>query len=214
MAVASKLARAARTAVSAADKKPARVRKKVSEKKPDRAQRESDRADELRKTKSDYSQRVRDRVGEVEAAAGRINARTGGADRFARRLETEALNVYNKPSITEGSRSFVRMQEAASEGSRKRAKRVVDLERKAREGDAKAAEKVAELDRKSASDYARSIRSRALSSSLTARGKKGKLKDSDMLIGNTTNGITKDGEIIGNPTPNQIAQAMKVRTRR
>ena len=129
MAVASKLARAARTAASAADKKPARVRKKVSEKKPDRAQRESDRADELRKTKSDYSQRVRDRVGEVEAAAGRINARTGGADRFARRLETEALNVYNKPSITEGSRSFVRMQEAASEGSRKRAKRVVDLER-------------------------------------------------------------------------------------
>lgn len=36
-------------------------------------------------------------------------------------------------------------------------------------------------------------------------GSKPKLKDSDMMVGNTTNGITKDGEIIGNPTDNQIS---------
>jgi hypothetical protein len=38
---------------------------------------------------------------------------------------------------------------------------------------------------------------------------KQKLKDSDMMVGNTTNGITKDGEIIGNPTDNQIATVVR-----
>lgn len=199
MAVASKLARAARTAARAADKKPARARKKASE-----AASASDK-------KPEYSQRVRDRVGEVDVAAGRINARTAGPDRFAYQLEA---NVGGKQKVTEGKRSFARMQEAASAGSTRRAKEVVELERKAREGDTKAAKRAAELDRMSTRDYERSIRRGAIAGSLTARGKKGKLKDSDMLIGNTTNGITKDGEIIGNPTPNQIAQAMKVRTRR
>jgi len=40
-------------------------------------------------------------------------------------------------------------------------------------------------------------------------GSKPKLKDSDMLIGNTDNGITKDGEIIGNPTDNQIQAVVR-----
>ena len=30
-----------------------------------------------------------------------------------------------------------------------------------------------------------------------------------MMVGNTTNGITKDGEIIGNPTDNQIATTIR-----
>ena len=40
-------------------------------------------------------------------------------------------------------------------------------------------------------------------------GSKPKLKDSDMLIGNTDNGVTKDGEIIGNPTDNQIQAVVR-----
>ena len=40
-------------------------------------------------------------------------------------------------------------------------------------------------------------------------GSKPKLKDSDMLIGNTDNGITKDGEIVGNPTDNQIQAVVR-----
>ena len=40
-------------------------------------------------------------------------------------------------------------------------------------------------------------------------GGKSKLKDSDMMVGNTTNGVTKDGEVIGNPTDNQIKMVIR-----
>lgn len=40
-------------------------------------------------------------------------------------------------------------------------------------------------------------------------GGKAKLKASDMMVGNTDNGITKDGEIIGKPTANQIATVVR-----
>lgn len=191
MGIASAVTRAGRKAARAADgKKPERTRA---------------RADD------EYTKKVRERVGEVDVAAGRVNARTGGPDRFAYQQE---YGRGGKEKITEGKRSFARMQEAASEGSRSRAKKVVELERKVREGDTAAEKALARLDKKSAEDLARSTRRSALTSSVKARAAKGKLKDSDMLVGNTTNGITKDGEIIGNPTPNQIAQAMKVRRTR
>ena len=157
-----------------------------------------------------------------EVAEGRTNARTGGDDRFA--FEQE-YGRGGKEKITEGTKSFPRMDEAASKGSRKRAKTKVEAERKAREGDTKAAAKVKRMDKQSAKAEAARIRKSAVSRSESARKDKGvslagmegiervgakpKLKDSDMMVGNTKNGITKDGEVIGNPTDNQIAAVVR-----
>lgn len=157
-----------------------------------------------------------------EAAAGRINARTGGDDKAAYEQE---YGRGGRENITSGRKSYARMDEAASKGSRDRAKAKVEAERKAREGDKKAAAKVKRMDKASASaDKARTRKSAATRSAEARKGKgvslagpkgrisvgaKQKLKDSDMMVGNTTNGVTKDGEVIGNPTDNQIATVIR-----
>jgi len=157
-----------------------------------------------------------------EVAAGRLDARTGGDERFA--FEQE-YGRGGKEKITEGKRSFPRMEEAASKGSRKRAKTKVEAERKAREGDTKAAAKVKRMEKQSAKAEASRVRKAAASKSASARKDKGvslagmdgkitvggkeKISAKDVYIGNTTNGIKTDGEIVGNPTPNQVRTAIR-----
>ena len=155
------------------------------------------------------------------------------ADRFVSQLDegqapsrgTLDVEAGKAGKVTRGKKSFPRMDEAASKGSRKRAKVKVEAERKAREGDTKAAAKVKRMERQSAEAEASRARKAAASKSESARkdkgislagmkgkitvGSKPRLKDSDMMVGNTTNGITKDGEIIGNPTDNQIAAVVR-----
>ena len=155
------------------------------------------------------------------------------ADRFVSRLDegqapsrgTLDVEAGKAGKVTRGKKSFPRMDEEASKGSRKRANAKVDAERKAREGDAKAAAKVKRMEKQSAKAEASRARKAAASKSESARkdkgvslagmegkmtvGSKPKLKDSDMMVGNTTNGVTKDGEVIGNPTDNQIATVVR-----
>lgn len=114
------------------------------------------------------------------------------------------------------------MKDAPSFGERARAKMVRDLEAKETAGTITASEQRA-LDRLNKMSEQQDI-SRIEAGLKTKRdqaskdkgvtlaemegpvtvGKKQKLKASDMMVGNTENGITKDGEIIGNPTDNQI----------
>lgn len=157
----------------------------------------------------------------TEVAEGRVNARTGGDDRFA--FEQE-YGRGGKETITEGKLSRPRMQEAASKGERKRAKRVTDLEKEGRTNpDAKAKAKA--LDKKSAKADKARVAKASITRSSEARKDKGvsvqgmegiervgarpKFKDSDMMVGNPKNGVTKDGEIVGNPTDNQIATVVR-----
>jgi len=115
------------------------------------------------------------------------------------------------------------MKDAASLGSRARARLVSALETMEEKGTISKEDK-ALLDRLNAlsekSDKARTTAAsktkadaKSKAKGVSLAGEEGvikakpqtKLKDSDMMVGNTTNGITKDGEIIGNPTDNQIA---------
>ena len=125
--------------------------------------------------------------------------------------------------VTRGSRSMTRMQEALSEGSRKRSKTVAELETKAEKGTITKEERTLlnrlnrlsrEADEARTSAAAKTRREKTskdkgvtlseMGGGRRTVGKKEKLKASDMMIGNTENGITKDGEIIGNPTDNQV----------
>lgn len=129
--------------------------------------------------------------------------------------------------VTVGKRSMPRMDEAASAGSRKRSKKVAELETKAEKGAISEKEQV-ELDRLNAlsaeQDMSRS-RKAAATKSATARkdrgislmgmegiervGAKTKYKASE-LIGSNTNGIVREtGEVLGNPTPNQVKMAIR-----
>ena len=129
--------------------------------------------------------------------------------------------------VTTGSRSMPTMAEALSMGSRKRAKLVSTLETLEEKGESTKTQKKM-LDRlNSLSRQADEARTSAASKTkrekaskdkgvtlaemegLVTVGRKQKLKDSDMMVGNTENGITKDGEIIGNPTDNQIAMVIR-----
>jgi hypothetical protein len=160
----------------------------------------------------------------TEEAAGRINARTGGDDRFAYEQE---YGRGGKEKITQGSKSFARMEEAASKGSRERSKVVGELETKREKGTITKEERTLlnRLNRLSReADQARTRKAGATLSSESRKdkgvsvqgmegieriGAKPKLKDSEMMVGNTTNGITKDGEVIGNPTDNQIKMVIR-----
>lgn len=156
-----------------------------------------------------------------EVAAGRLG-RSGASDQADYEVE---LGKAGK--VTRGRLSEPRMQEAASKGSRKRADKVAKLETKEEKGTITAEEKK-ELDSLNAAskrqDVARS-RKAAEKRSTDARKDKGislagedgkikvgaktKYKDSE-LIGSNTNGIVRDtGEILGNPTPNQIDMAIR-----
>jgi len=154
------------------------------------------------------------------------------ADRFVSQLDegqapsrgTLDVEAGKAGKVTRGKKSFPRMEEAASKGSRKRAKRVTDLEREGRTNpEAKAKAKA--LDKKSAKADKARVAKATITRSSEARKDKGvsvqgmegierigakpKFKDSDMMVGNTTNGVTKDGEIVGNPTDNQIATVVR-----
>ena len=118
------------------------------------------------------------------------------------------------------------MKDAASLGSRARARLVSALETMEEKGTISKEDK-ALLDRLNAlsekSDKARTTAATKTKADAQSKakgvtlgdgasmetgkitvGKTVKLKDKDMMVGNTTNGITKDGEIIGNPTDNQM----------
>ena len=120
-----------------------------------------------------------------------------------------------------------RMDEAASKGSRKRSARVAELETKAEKGEITKTEQ-AELDRLDALSEEQDI-ARVEAASKTRRdkaakdrgvslmgmegiervGAKTKYKPSE-LIGNNTNGIVREtGEVLGNPTPNQVQMAIR-----
>lgn len=159
--------------------------------------------------------------GSSEVAAGRLG-RSGASDQADYEVE-----LGKAGNVTRGRLSEPRMQEAASKGSRKRAKTVAELETKVEKGTATADEKEAlrKLNKASAdADKARS-RKAAEKRSTDARKDKGislagedgkikvgaktKYKDSE-LIGSNTNGIVRDtGEILGNPTPNQMDMAIR-----
>ena len=130
-------------------------------------------------------------------------------------------------TVTRGDLSEPRMQESASAGSRARAELVSILETKEEKGTITKKEKELLDNLNAMSEEADISRTRkaAVTRSSDARksegvslmteegpkrvGSKPKLKDSDMLIGNTDNGITKDGEIVGNPTDNQIQAVVR-----
>ena len=141
-------------------------------------------------------------------------------------LDVEAGKAGNTSSGTKSIPS-IKDQETSNKGRVKRNKRVAELETKVEKGDATKEEKaeLRKLNRMSAvQDMGRSRKAAATASTKAREGKgislagelgtikvgaKTKLKDSDMMVGNTTNGITKDGEIIGNPTDNQVATTIR-----
>jgi len=157
------------------------------------------------------------------------------ADRFVSQLDegqapsrgTLDVEEGRAGTVTKGDLSEPRMQESASAGSRARAELVSILETKEEKGTITKKEKKMLDDLNAMSEEADVSRSRKAAStrSSDARkdegvslmteegprrvGSKPKLKDSDMLIGNTDNGVTKDGEIIGNPTDNQIQAVVR-----
>ena len=157
------------------------------------------------------------------------------ADRFVSQLDegqapsrgTLDVEEGRAGTVTKGDLSEPRMQESASAGSRARAELVSILETKEEKGTITKKEKKMLDDLNAMSEEADVSRSRKAAStrSSDARkdegvslmtedgprriGSKPKLKDSDMLVGNTDNGITKDGEIIGNPTNNQIQAVVR-----
>jgi hypothetical protein len=141
-------------------------------------------------------------------------------------LDVEAGKAGKTTSGTKSMPS-TKDQETGNIGRVKRNKKVAQLETKVEKGDATKEERaeLRKLNRMSAvQDMGRSRRAAATASTKAREGKgislagemgtikvgaKTKLKDSDMMVGNTTNGITKDGEIIGNPTDNQVATTIR-----
>lgn len=158
-----------------------------------------------------------------EVAAGRLG-RSGASDQAD--YEVELGKAGKVESGKKSVPSFADM-ETSNKNRLKRNKKVAELETKEEKGTITAEEKK-ELDRLNAAserqDKARS-RKAAEKRSTDARKDKGislagedgkikvgaktKYKDSE-LIGSNTNGIVRDtGEILGNPTPNQIDVAIR-----
>lgn len=153
------------------------------------------------------------------------------ADRFVSQLDegqapsrgTLDVEAGRAGKVTVGKSSMPTMKDALSMGSRERARLVARLENLEEKGDITKSQKTLlnrlntlsrQADKARTSAAAKTRRDKAAKDrgvSLAGEegtisvGSKPKLKDSDMMIGNTTNGITKDGEIIGNPTDNQIS---------
>ncbi len=141
-------------------------------------------------------------------------------------LDVEAGKAGKTTSGTKSMPS-TKDQETGNKARVKRNKKVAQLETKVEKGDATKEERaeLRKLNRMSAMQDMRRSRRAAATASTKAREDKGislagemgtikvgaktKLKDSDMMVGNTTNGITKDGEIIGNPTDNQVATTIR-----
>ena len=157
------------------------------------------------------------------------------ADRFVSQLDegqapsrgTLDVEAGRAGRVTVGRSSMPTMKDALSMGSRKRAKLVAKLENLEEKGDITKTQKTMlnrlnalsrQADEARTSAAAKTRRDKAVKDkgvSLAGMegkitvGSKPRLKDSDMMVGNTTNGITKDGEIIGNPTDNQIAAVVR-----
>jgi hypothetical protein len=158
-----------------------------------------------------------------EAVAGSIDARSGAPEDIAFQ---QSYGKGGKETITQGKRSYVRMDDAASKGSRDRAKKVAELEKKART-DADAKEAVKKLDAKSKTQDIARTRKAAAKNSENARKSRGislsdgvgtdKVKkvgrvekETDkFVVGDQSNGITDQGVIYGNPTKNQEAIAIR-----
>lgn len=156
-------------------------------------------------------------------------------DKFTSKLEegqapsrgTLDVEAGKAGKITKGRKSMPTMQDALSLGSRERARLVSRLETLVEKGEANASQKslLKRLDKlsekadikrtKAATKTKQAEKSKEKGVSLAGEDSKirakpkPKLKDSDMMIGNTTNGITKDGEIIGNPTENQVQAVIR-----
>ena len=157
------------------------------------------------------------------------------ADRFVSQLDegqapsrgTLDVEAGRAGRVNVGRSSMPTMKDALSMGSRKRAKLVAKLENLEEKGDITKTQKTMlnrlnalsrQADEARTSAAAKTRRDKAVKDkgvSLAGMegkitvGSKPRLKDSDMMVGNTTNGITKDGEIIGNPTDNQIAAVVR-----
>ena len=168
-----------------------------------------------------------------EITAGATNSRTGGDDAVAKGMEAGRTRTGNTSSgpkggtITEGTLSWTRMQEAASRGSRARADRVAKLDIKKANGTITADEREALKMLNKASKLAAqsSAFKSAATQSVAKRGKGVTLagprgatykvgakaeKVSDMIIGNRTNGINSNtGEVYGNPTNAQVQTAIR-----
>ena len=153
------------------------------------------------------------------------------ADRFVSQLDegqapsrgTLDIEAGKAGKVTVGKSSMPTIKDALSMGSRERARLVARLETLEEKGDITKSQKTLlnrlntlsrQADEARTSAAAKTRRDKAAKDrgvSLAGEegtisvGSKPKLKDSDMMVGNTTNGITKDGEIIGNPTDNQIS---------
>ena len=158
-----------------------------------------------------------------EAVAGSIDARSGVAEDIA---FEQSYGKGGKETITQGKKSYVRMDDAASKGSRKRAKKVAELEKKART-DPEAEKAVKKLDAKSKTQDIARTRKAAAKNSENARKSKGislsdgvgtsKVKrvgrvekETDkFVVGDQSNGITDQGVVYGNPTKNQEAIAIR-----
>ena len=157
------------------------------------------------------------------------------ADRFVSQLDegqapsrgTLDVEAGKAGKVTVGKFSMPTMKDALSMGSRQRAKLVARLENLEEKGDITKTQKTMltrlnalsrQADEARTSAAAKTRRDKeakekgvslaGMEGKITV-GTKPKLKDSDMMVGNTTNGITKDGEIIGNPTDNQIAAVIR-----
>ena len=157
------------------------------------------------------------------------------ADRFVSQLDegqapsrgTLDVEAGRAGKVTVGRSSMPTMKDALSMGSRKRAKLVAKLENLEEKGDITKTQQTMlnrlnalsqQADEARTSAAAKTRRDKAakdkgvslagMEGKITV-GSKPRLKDSDMMVGNTTNGITKDGEIIGNPTDNQIAAVVR-----
>jgi hypothetical protein len=157
------------------------------------------------------------------------------ADRFVSQLDegqapsrgTLDVEAGRAGRVNVGRSSMPTMKDALSMGSRKRAKLVAKLENLEEKGDITKTQKTMlnrlnalsrQADEARTSAAAKTRRDKAakdrgvslagMEGKITV-GTKPRLKDSDMMVGNTTNGITKDGEIIGNPTDNQIAAVVR-----
>jgi len=173
----------------------------------------------------------------IKKVGGKIKEGTQDlfADRFVSQLDegqapsrgTLDVEEGRAGTVTRGRLSEPRVQESASAGSRARAQLVSILETKEEKGTITKKEKKMLDDLNAMSEEADVSRSRKAASTRSSDvrkdegvslmteegprrvGSKPKLKDSDMLIGNTDNGVTKDGEIIGNPTDNQIQAVVR-----
>lgn len=143
------------------------------------------------------------------------------ADKFVSQLDegqapsrgTLDVEAGKAGKVTKGSRSQASMRDEGRNPAR--AKADVELEKT----DPAAYERKIKAENKRVSEKAAMAQGKAQGAKtpVSLAGEKGKisvggktkLKASDMMVGNTENGITFDGVIIGNPTDNQVSTVVR-----